>query len=141
MMKAVNSIHQPVMRRRNVDRNRTIKGYYVHEFARGFFGEQDEGRKMLRRMGLPADAIPFSAAVFLKDRKIRWKDASGRVASISFKLTPTQMECFGNYLGKRKSTRLFREWSSHEDSETVAKIESEAIGDLCMRCIYDNLFE
>lgn len=127
------------MKRKETNGQIKIGGYYISEFIRGFLGERKEGNMMLRQMGLPADTIPFSASVFLQKRKIRWKDKDGNTVSISFKLKPGQMECSGSYLGKKKSIRLFREWGNHEDAETIARLESEAIGDLCMKCIFENL--
>lgn len=127
------------MKRKETDDRIKVSGYYINEFTRGFLGEQNEGNKMLRQMGLPTDTIPFSVAAFLQNKRIRWKDSSGNVASISFRLRSNQMECFGHYLGQKKSIRLFREWGNHEDLEMIARLESEAIGDLCMKCIYENL--
>lgn len=129
------------MKRKETDDRIKISGYYINEFTRGFLGEQNEGNKMLKQMGLPINEIPFSVAIFLQNKRIRWKDSEGNVAAISFKLKPNQMECFGSYLGQKKSIRVFREWGSHEDLEVIAKLESEAIGDLCMKCIYENLIE
>lgn len=116
-----------------------VKGFYVNEIIRGFFGEKNEGKVMLSKMGLNSDEIPFSVAIFLQNQHIFWKDKDGNKATISFKLKPNQLECFGTYHKKRKSMRLFREWGTHEDPEVIARLESEAIGDCCMRCIYDNL--
>ena len=127
------------MKRKEVGKNKKVNGYYIHEFTQGFFGEQNEGKIMLRKMGLPTEIIPFSAVAFLQNRKIKWKDTDGNIASISFKEKPSQIEFFGSYLGKKKSYRMFREWGVHEDKEVIVRIESEAIGDLCMKCIYDNL--
>ena len=127
------------MKKKETDSRAKASGYYIHEFTRGFFGEKNEGGRMLRRMGLPADTVPFSAAAFLQKRRTRWKDSSGNIASISFKLKSNQMECFGSYLGQKKSIRLFREWGNHEDPEVIARLESEAIGDLCMTCINEIL--
>ena len=104
-------------------------------------GDQNEGQIMLKKMGLPIDTVPFSVAIFLQNQKIFWMDKNGNKATISFKLKPNQLECFGTYLKKRKSMRLFREWGNHEDPEVIARLESEAIGDCCMRCIYENLIE
>lgn len=96
---------------------------------------------MLQKMGLSPDAVPFSVAVFLQNQRVFWLDKNGNRVTISFKLKHNQLECFGTYLKKRKSMRLFREWGSHEDPEVIARLESEAIGDCCMRCIYENLIE
>lgn len=95
---------------------------------------------MLQKMGLSPDAVPFSVVVFLQNQRVFWLDKNGNRVTISFKLKHNQLECFGTYL-KRKSMRLFREWGSHEDPEVIARLESEAIGDCCMRCIYENLIE
>lgn len=127
------------MKKKQTDDLTKAKGYYINEFTRGFLGEKGEGNKMLRQMGLSTGMVPFSVATFLQNKKIRWKDCDGRMASISFKIKPDQMECFGSYLGQKKSIRLFREWNNHEDPEVIARLESEAIGDLCMKCIYENL--
>ncbi|MCM1296161.1 MAG: hypothetical protein NC311_11525 [Muribaculaceae bacterium] len=128
------------MKRKTINKTARINGFYMHDLIRGFLGEKDMGNSMLRRMGLTPKVIPFSVAKFLQNRKAFWKDRHGNEASIRFTLKDNQLECFGSYLDKRKSIRMFREWSSGEDSEKIARLESEAIGDLCMRCIYEPLF-
>lgn len=127
------------MKRKITNDKIKINGYYIHEFNKGFFGEHKEGNKMLKKMGLPLDRIPFSTAMFLKNKRIFWTDKRGNKATISFKMRPDQMECFGTYLGKRRSLRLFREWNNYEDPDMIARLESETIGELCMKCIYENL--
>lgn len=102
-------------------------------------GEHDEGKQMLNIMGLPSDAVPFSVAAFLQNKRAVWSDGKGNKATISFQIKANQMECFGTYLKRRKSLRLFLEWDSDEDPEKIARLESEAIGELCMKCIYENL--
>ncbi len=129
------------MKKKQTNDSTRVKGFYINEFIRGFFGEQNEGKAMLQKMGLSPDAVPFSVAVFLQNQRIFWLDKNCNRATISFKLKPNQLECFGTYLKKRKSVRLFREWGSHEDPEVIARLESEAIGDCCMKCIYENLIE
>ena len=129
------------MKRKETNDKTKINGYYINELTRGFLGEQNEGNRMLNLMGLPINVVPFSVAVFLQNQKIFWKDQNGNKASISFKLKHNQLECFGSYLGKRKSIRLFRECGEYENPEVIAHLESEAIGDLCMKCIYENLIE
>lgn len=129
------------MKKKQTNDSTRVKGFYINELIRGFFGDQNEGKVMLKKMGLPPDAVPFSVAVFLQNQRIFWLDKNGNRVTISFKLKHNQLECFGTYLKKRKSMRLFREWGSHEDTEVIARLESEAIGDCCMRCIYENLIE
>lgn len=114
-------------------------GYYVNDFVRGFWGEFDEGHRMLSQMKLPHNKIPFSVSAFLNTRKTHWKDSEGNLVLISFVSKPTQLECFGSYLGKKRSIRMFLEWSVYEDDEKIIRLESEAIGDLCMKCIYETL--
>ena len=149
------------MKRKATNDLTQVNGFYVNELIRGFFGEHNEGKKMLQKMGLATDTLPFSVIVFLQKKSVFWLDKQGNKIVISFKLKPNQLECFGTYLipkdpemlnselkknpkaekfyKKQKSIRLFREWGSHEDPEVIARLESEAIGDCCMRCIYDNL--
>lgn len=129
------------MRKKETNNQTKVKGFYINELTRGFLGDQNEGQIMLKKMGLPIDTVPFSVAIFLQNQKIFWMDKNGNKATISFKLKPNQLECFGTYLKKRKSMRLFREWGNHEDPEVIARLESEAIGDCCMRCIYENLIK
>lgn len=129
------------MRKKETNNQTKVKGFYINELTRGFLGDQNEGQIMLKKMGLSIDTVPFSVAIFLQNQKIFWMDKNGNKATISFKLKPNQLECFGTYLKKRKSMRLFREWGNHEDPEVIARLESEAIGDCCMRCIYENLIE
>lgn len=129
------------MRKKETNNQTKVKGFYINELTRGFLGDQNEGQIMLKKMGLPIDTVPFSVSIFLQNQKIFWMDKNGNKATISFKLKPNQLECFGTYLKKRKSMRLFREWGNHEDPEMIARLESEAIGDCCMRCIYENLIE
>ena len=126
-------------KRAEVNDNLTVNGFYIKDVEQGFFGEQNEGKKVLQVMGLPDDVLPFSVAAFLQDKKIRWKDRNGKVASMSFKLKDDQIEFFGSYLGNRKSTRMFREWGDYEESEKISRLESEAIGNLCMMCIFEKL--
>jgi len=128
-------------KRTEIDDQLKVEGFYINDVELGFFGEQDEGKKMLKMMGLPSDTLPFSTAAFIQNRKIRWKDCNGKVASISFKLRDDQIEFFGSYLGNKKSTRIFREWGEYEEAETIAHLESEAIGNLCMMCIYEKLID
>lgn len=129
------------MRKKEVNDKVKINGFYIYELTRGFLGEQNEGKKLLKMMGLPFNEVPFSVATFLLKKRTFWKDTKGNVASIHFKTKHNQIECFGSYLGKRKSIRVFREWSFNEDSDKIARLESEAIGDLCMKCIYEPLTE
>lgn len=129
------------MKKKQTNDSNRVKGFYINELIRGFFGEQNEGKMMLQKMGLSPDTVPFSVAIFLQNQRIFWFDKDGNRVTISFKLKPHQLECFGTYLKKRKSIRLFREWGNHEDPEVIARLESEAIGDCCMRCIYENLIE
>ena len=129
------------MKKKQTNDSTRIKGFYINELIRGFFGDHNEGRIMLQKMGLSPDTIPFSVAVFLQNQRVFWHDVNGNRITISFKLKHNQLECFGTYLKKKKSIRLFREWSIHEDPEVIARLESEAIGDCCMRCIYENLIK
>lgn len=127
--------------RQTINDNEQVNGFYINEVAFGFYGEKGEGREMLKLMGLSTEKIPFSIAILLQNHKVRWKDNQGNVVYMSFKLKPEQIECAGSYMGKRKVLRVFREWSDYEDPEIVAKLESEAIGDLCMRCVYEKMIE
>ena len=129
------------MKKKQTNDSTRVKGFYINELIRGFFGDHNEGKIMLQKMGLSPDAVPFSVAVFLQNQRVFWLDKDGNRVTISFKLKHNQLECFGTYLKKRKYMRLFREWGSHEDPEVIARLESEAIGDCCMRCIYENLIE
>lgn len=151
------------MKRKQVNSLTKVNGFYVNDLIRGFFGEQDEGKAMLRMMDFSSDQLPFSAVVFLQKKKVFWTDNRGNKVIISFRLRSNQLECFGSYLipkseeeyraelrknpkadkfiRKKKSIRLFREWSIHEDPEVITRLESEAIGDCCMKCIYDILKE
>lgn len=127
------------MKKKETNDLATVHGLYINELIRGFFGEHSEGKKMLQMMGLPIDTLPFSAALFLQKRRVQWKDANGNIAYISYKYKLNQLECHGSYLKKRKTLRIILEWGNREDNEMIARIESEAIGDLCMKCIYENL--
>lgn len=129
----------PLMKKRTADDRTKINGFYINDMLKGFLGSKNEGARMLSMMGMPEGGIPFSAAVFLRCRETHWKDADGNKASISFRVRENQIECFGSYLGKKKSIRVFREWSSYEDRDMVRRLESEAIGDLCAKCIYENM--
>lgn len=127
------------MKRKEINDQVKINGYHIQEFNKGFFGEHGEGKTMLKKMGLSPETIPFSSVIFLQNKRAFWKDTQGNRATISFKLKPDQLECFGTYLGKRKSLRLFREWNNYEDPDMIARLESETIGELCMKCIYENM--
>lgn len=126
------------MKRRFINGKTNQCGYYVNDFIRGFMGERKEGEMILRFMGLPLSPLPFSVIAFLQKRKIRWKDSDDNLVTLSYRLKPGQIECSATYLEKKKTMRLFLEWGAHEDRVMVTKLESEAIGDLCMRCLYEN---
>jgi len=128
-------------KRTEIDDQLKVNGFYVKDVELGFFGEQDEGKRMLQMMGLPTDTLPFSAATLLQDKKVRWKDCNGKVASMSFKLKDDQIEFYGSYLGNKKSTRIFREWGDYEEADKIVRLESEAIGNLCMMCIYEKMID
>lgn len=127
------------MKRKVINDQIKVNGFYIQEFNNGFFGENGEGKKMLKRMGLISEVIPFSTAIFLQSKRVFWVDNQGNRATISFKLKPDQLECFGTYRGKRKSLRIFREWNNYEDPDMIARLESETIGELCMKCLYENM--
>lgn len=127
------------MKKKEINDQVKVNGYHIQEFNKGFLGENGEGKKMLKRMGLSTEIIPFSTVIFLQNKRAFWKDNQGNRATISFKMKPDQLECFGTYLGKRKSLRLFREWNNYEDPDMIARLESETIGELCMKCIYENM--
>lgn len=127
------------MKRKVINDQIKVNGFYIQEFNKGFFGENGEGKKMLKRMGLISEVIPFSTAIFLQSKRVFWVDNQGNRATISFKLKPDQLECFGTYRGKRKSLRIFREWNNYEDPDMIARLESETIGELCMKCLYENM--
>lgn len=127
------------MKKRLTDSRHKVCGYYINDFIRGFMGEHAEGKRMLEIMGLPSDAVPFSVATFFHHKRIYWRDKDGNRATVWVKFKPNQLECFGTYRNRKRSLRLFVEWDSVDDYEMVARLESEAIGELCMRCIYENL--
>lgn len=127
------------MKRKAINDTVKVNGYYIREFNKGFLGEHKEGERMLQKMGLDPAVIPFSTAIFLQNKRIFWKDNQGNRATISFKLKPDQLECFGTYLGKRRLHRIFREWNNYEDPDMIARLESDTIGELCMKCIYENM--
>lgn len=127
------------MKRKQIQDEVKAGGLYITEFIRGFFGKNNEGNAMLENMGLSDEVVPFSVALFLQNGEIQWKDSDGMVAYITYRFKPGMLECYGAYKGKHKTSRLFLEWNHYEDKETITRLESEAIGDLCMRCILDNL--
>lgn len=57
------------MKRKEINDKVKVNGYYVNEFTRGFFGEQDEGKWMLEQMGLQSGVVPFSVITFSKTNK------------------------------------------------------------------------
>ena len=125
--------------RNNIDENATVNGFYLKEVAECFFGPQDEGKWLLQYQGLDFDKLPFSVATLIREGKASWKDPIGRVCTISFKLKDDQIEFFGTYLGRKKMMRIFREWGDYESKEKIARLESEAIGNMCMKCIYESI--
>lgn len=125
------------MKKRKVSDHSRSDGFFVRDFTKGFLGEANEGGKMLAAMGLSPSQLPFSAVAFLRKRCAHWADSQGHVASIRFAAKHDQIECFGSYRGKKKSMRIFREWNNYESREMIARLESETIGEFCMKCIYE----
>ena len=115
-------------------------GYYIQDATRGFWGDKMEGETVLSEMGLPIDKLPFSMAFYLKKRNVQWKDCNGKLACMSFCVTEQRIEFFASYNGKKKSMSLWREWEAYEDKNDIVRLESEAIGNMSMLCIYDKLF-
>lgn len=118
-----------------------VGGYYIRDATSGFWGEKGEGHIVLEAMGLPSDKIPFSMAFYLKNRHVQWKDTDGNLISISFCITEQRIEFFASYMGKRKTSVLFREWETYEDMNDIQHLESEAIGNMSMMCIYEKLID
>lgn len=116
-------------------------GYYIQDATRGFWGDRLEGEEILQEMGLPTDRLPFSMAFYLKKHKVQWKDGNGKLVCMSFCVTDQRIEVFASYNGKKKSAALWREWESYEDKDEIRRLESEAIGNKSMLCIYDKMFE
>ncbi len=114
-------------------------GYYIQDATRGFWGDKMEGEAVLREMGLPTDTLPFSMAFYLKRHSVQWKDSDDRLACMSFCVTEQRIEFYASYNGKKKSAVLWREWEAYEDKEDILRLESEAIGNMSMLCIYDKL--
>ena len=48
------------MKKKQTHDSTRVKGFYINELIRGFFGDRYEGKEMLKIMGLPPDAVPFS---------------------------------------------------------------------------------
>lgn len=123
------------MKKRIQLQNSKEGGFYAKNVEDGFLSYR-EGKELLRDMGLSTDHVPFSTMLFLRNRKAMWIDKDGQKASVSFKLKDNLIECFGSYKGVDRTMRLYREWDSNEDSEMIMRLESEAIGNLCMLCVY-----
>lgn len=115
-------------------------GYYIQDATRGFWGDKLEGEEVLQEMGLRIDKLPFSMAFYLKKRKAQWKDSEGRLVCISFCVTQQRIEFYASYNGKKKSTALWREWETYEDKDEILRLESEAIGNMSMLCLYEKMF-
>ena len=116
-------------------------GYYIKDATQGFFGEKGEGNVVLERMGLDPNVLPFSMAAYLKRHHVQWKDAEGRLVNMSFMVTDQRITFQTEYLGNRKNAILFREWESYEDKNDVRHLESEAIGNMSMLCLYDKMMK
>lgn len=114
-------------------------GYYIQDATNGFWGK-GEGEVVLSEMGLPTTILPFSMAYYLKKHNVQWKDSRGRLACMSFCVTEQRIEFYASYNGKKKSASLWREWETYEDKNEILRLESEAIGNMSMLCIYDKLF-
>ena len=111
--------------------------YFADDFLRGFLGSHGEGCEVLKGMGLPYREAPFDVEPFLSSRVAIWPDGDGVMNSVSFNVTPTQLNCTATRGKSSKSVRMCREWGMYEDKEMIAHLESEAIGELCMKCLID----
>lgn len=59
------------MKRKQIQDEVKAGGLYITEFIRGFFGKNNEGKAMLRNMGLSDKVVPFSVALFLQNGEIQ----------------------------------------------------------------------
>ena len=128
------------MRLVGTDYQKKSGGYYIQLATTGFWGENNEGEQILETMGLPTDRLPFSMAFYLKKHNVQWKDADDKLVCMSFCVTRYKIEFYASYNGMKKTTSLWREWETYEDNDDIRRLESEAIGDMSMRCLYDKMF-
>lgn len=128
------------MRLVGTDYHEQSGGYYIQRATSGFWGEHGEGRQVLEEMGLNSDELPFSMAFYLKKRKVQWRDKDGKLVWMSFFVTDYKIEFHACYNGIKKSMSLWREWETYEDKEDIRKLESEAIGNMSMKCLYEKMF-
>ncbi len=125
------------MKKRNATIKKKICGFIVDDVERGFFGDMDGGGILLENMGLNPNEVPFSIINYLETGKTEWPDKDGNLAKVSFRLTDEKIICTGKYLGEEQTIQLFREWESYEDKNMICKLESEALGELTMRVIFE----
>lgn len=53
------------MKKKQTHDSTRVKGFYINELTRGFFGDHYEGKEMLKRMGLPSDTVPFLSLIHI----------------------------------------------------------------------------
>lgn len=115
-------------------------GYYIHRATTSFWGDNGECEQILEAMGLPTDKLPFSMAFYLKKHNVQWRDKDNKLACLSFCVTDYKMEFYASYNGMKRTAALWREWETYEDKDDIRKLESDAIGEMSMRCLYDKMF-
>ena len=129
------------MRLVGTDYHKKSGGYYIQRATSGFWGEQREGEQVLEAMGLNPNKLPFSMAFYLKKHKVQWRDKDDKLVCMSFCVTEYKMEFYASYNGMKKSMSLWREWETYEDKDDIRKLESEAIGNMSMKCLYEKMFQ
>ena len=110
-----------------------INGVNSEDFLSGWWGNDCEGSGLLNKMGVSTETLPFSMDKYLSSHTEEFNDCDGNVARICFKARNPYFEFVGIYKGKKRVTRLYREWDD-DDIDMIIHLESQAIGE-CTRVV------
>lgn len=104
-----------------------INGIDEVEFERGWWGENDDGKKILGVLDLPATTIPFDIRSYLTHGKADIR-IRGRDMHLTLKKYDEWFEFGMTRKTKPKILKLYREWNG-EDLNMIMRLESYAVGE------------
>lgn len=108
-----------------------INGIIVQQFIKGWWGDNQDGKKLLQFLGLPINTLPFDAEELLRANKIVIYLVDNIAVEISIDKQDAYYEFTCKYPDKKFRFKLFREWDG-VDIDTIIKMESYAVGE-CVR--------
>lgn len=110
-----------------------VNGVIVQQFVKGWWGEKNEGERLLRALDLPANILPFDVEQYLNTGKFTLSLCNKISAEVTINKQDAYYEFMCKWPDRKYCFKLFREWDGTE-IDTIIRMESYAVGE-CTRKI------